>query len=160
MAFGAREGIRRVRGRGPALLLFSSFLLSRGSVVRAHPRSQSRMAYLSQTVLHYCLSIGRIGVCIPVSLYVEDLLNVLSPQVSPGTLSCYRLSFLKHIESMGDSEICSILPQNVELFENRAAVKMSSDGFNFFLCSVRHGTIETSCWLAGPNNKGACYGRT
>ena len=60
-----------------------------------------------------------------VSVFGEELLKLLQPQVAPRTFSIYRLSLLKWIELMGDGEISSITPQNVELWKNKAGLNIS-----------------------------------
>jgi hypothetical protein len=72
-----------------------------------------------------------------ISVCGENRPKLLSPQISPGSLSCYSLSLLKYIELMGDSEISSISPQNVELFKNRAAVKTSPIGVGFYFRALK-----------------------
>lgn len=59
------------------------------------------------------------------SVFGEELLQLLQPQVAPRTFSIYRLSLLKFTGLMGDVEVSSITPQNVELWKNRAGVKIS-----------------------------------
>jgi integrase len=59
------------------------------------------------------------------SVFGEELLKLLLPQVAPRTFSIYRLSLLKWIELMGDTDISSISVQNVELWKNKALLNIS-----------------------------------
>jgi integrase len=72
-----------------------------------------------------------------ISALGEELLHLLQPQVAAGTLSSYRLSLLKYIEMMGDVEVPSVTPQNVELFKNRAGVKMKPNGVSIYFRALK-----------------------
>jgi integrase len=67
----------------------------------------------------------------------ESLLQLTQPQVSAGTHNNYRLSLLKWIELMGDGEVSSITPQNVELWKNKASVKMKPNGVSIYFRSLK-----------------------
>lgn len=67
----------------------------------------------------------------------ESLLQLLQPQVSSGTFSIYRVSLLKWIELMGDTEVSSITPQNVELWKNKAGVKMRPNGVSIYFRALK-----------------------
>jgi hypothetical protein len=59
------------------------------------------------------------------SAFGEELLQLLQPQVTPRTFSIYRLSLLKFVDLMGDVEVSSTTPQNVEPWKNRTGLKIS-----------------------------------
>lgn len=67
----------------------------------------------------------------------ESLLQLLQPQVSPGTFSIYRVSLLKWVELSGDTEVSAITPQNVELWKNKAGLQMKPNGVSIYFRSLK-----------------------
>jgi integrase len=62
------------------------------------------------------------------SSFRDEILNLVKPQVSKNTYTAYRLAFAKWFQLMGDTELESITPKNVELFKNRYLAQTEKNG--------------------------------
>jgi len=71
------------------------------------------------------------------SVLGEELLDLLKPQVSARTFSIYQFAIKIWIDIIGDVEIGSVTPRNVELWKNRAVAKMSPVSVSIYFRALK-----------------------